>query len=60
MSSRRQQQSFSSRGLTIEPILPYSKWRIAFNGLANVTKLSDPVNECIDDIEPQHINFTFL
>lgn len=52
------QQSFSSRGLTIERILPYYKWRIAFNGLIDVKKPSEQSDN--NDIEPQHVTFSFL
>lgn len=52
------QQSFTSRGLTIERILPYAKWRITFNGLIDVKKPGEPSDN--NDIEPQHVTFTFL
>lgn len=49
---------FSSNGLTIERLIPCSKWRITFNGLCYVRK-SNNETEKIDD-EPQHVIFTFL
>lgn len=50
--------TFSSRGLTIERLVPFSKWRITFNGLCCVRK-PDNQTETNDD-EPQHVVFTFL
>lgn len=46
----------SCRGLTIEPLLHFSKWRITFNGLIDVKRLGEENN----NTEPQHVIFTFL
>lgn len=57
-STTSSQQSFSSRGLTIERILPYAKWRITFNGLIDIENPDEPNGD--NNIEPQHVTFTFL
>lgn len=59
MNTNRGHQHFSSRGLTIEPIMSYSKWRIVFNGLIDIKKPNCETNENVYT-EPQHVNFTFL
>lgn len=57
-SSTNYHRIFSSGGLTIEQILPYSKWRITFNGLVDVKKPDE--QDDTDDIESKHIAFSFL
>lgn len=57
-SSSNEKECYSSKGLTIERIVPYSKWRITYNGLLPIKKLDNP-NEN-NDAEPQHVLFTFL
>lgn len=49
---------FTSKGLTLERLIPFSKWRITFNGLCYVGKPGHET-ENVDD-EPQHVIFTFL
>lgn len=54
------QRVFSSNGFTIERLVPYSKWRITFNGLCYTRKCDDQTEKNYDDDEPQHVIFTFL
>lgn len=57
-NSSREPESFASSGLRIEPIVPYSKWRITFNGLIEIKKSGETINST--DSNAHHVIFTFL
>lgn len=59
VAKKSHKDSLTVGNLTIQQIVPYSKWRITFNGLLNYSDQQELTKDASEDAV-QHVIFTFL